>query len=281
MSRGNKNEPRSREQILYTHLMNLAIKRFKWSNLPEGLTSDILEQMLVTHGQMGAFKHGSLIKILPAHADNKLNLYGQPLSYRLYGMNGESHSVPAMNMVRLRNNPLGTSDKINLEILAERIDNIEQTQEVNLFQQCIPKIISTNRDGILTAKNIIKKIKEFSFVIMTREKGINGQIKQDDVIDTSAPYILDKLSDYENFYVNKAMTYLGLNNANVDKKERLITSEVDANNEQIGAILDMYYECRKEFCELCNEKFGTNITVEKREVDEQVHTDTPTNSEEQ
>ena len=115
---------------------------------------------------------------------------------------------------------------------------------------------------------------------MTREKGINGQIKQDDVIDTSAPYILDKLSDYENFYVNKAMTYLGLNNANVDKKERLITSEVDANNEQIGAILDMYYECRKEFCELCNEKFGTNISVEKREVDEQVHTDTSTDSEE-
>lgn len=282
MSRTDKNSPISREQIIYNHLLNLAIKRFKWDNLPEGLTSDILEQMLITYGQMGAFMDGSLLKILPAHADNKMNLYGQPVSYRLYGMNGETHSVSAMNMVRLRNNPVGSADTYNLQILAQRIDNIEQTQEVNLFQQCVPKIISTNRDGVLTAKNIIRKIKDFSFVVLTREKGINGQIKQDDVIDTSAPYILDKLCDYDNFYNNKAMTYLGLNNSNIDKKERLISDEVNSNNEQIEAILDMYFECRQEFCKLCNEKFSTNITVEKREVEEnkQIHTDSTTNNKE-
>ena len=280
MSRGNKNEPFSRENIIYNHFVNLAIKRFKWSNLPDGLTSDILEHMLITHGQLGAYMDRSLLKILPAHSSNRVNIYNEPTEYMLYAFNGETKNISAKEMVRLRNNPLGTGDKENLLILASRLDNIEQTQEVNLFQQCIPKIISTNRDGVLTAKNIIKKIKDFSFVILTRDKGINTQIKQDDVIDTSSPYILDKLSDYDNFYMNKTLTYLGINNSNTDKKERLITDEVNANNDHILSILDMYYECRKEFCELCNEKFGTNIQVEKREVDEQIHVDTTTDSEE-
>lgn len=280
MSRGNKNEPFSRENIIYNHFVNLAIKRFKWTNLPDGLTSDILEHMLITHGQLGAYMDRSLLKILPAHSSNRVNIYNEPTEYMIYAFNGETKNISAKEMVRLRNNPLGTGDKENLLILASRLDNIEQTQEVNLFQQSMPKIISTNRDGVLTAKNIIKKIKDFSFVILTRDKGINTQIKQDDVIDTSSPYILDKLSDYDNFYMNKTLTYLGINNSNTDKKERLITDEVNANNDHILSILDMYYECRKEFCELCNEKFGTNIQVEKREVDEQIHADTPTNSEE-
>lgn len=280
MSRGNKNEPFSRENIIYNHFVNLAIKRFKWSNLPDGLTSDILEHMLITHGQLGAYMDRSLLKILPAHSSNRVNIYNEPTEYMLYAFNGETKNISAKEMVRLRNNPLGTGDKENLLILASRLDNIEQTQEVNLFQQSMPKIISTNRDGVLTAKNIIKKIKDFSFVILTRDKGINTQIKQDDVIDTSSPYILDKLSDYDNFYMNKTLTYLGINNSNTDKKERLITDEVNANNDHILSILDMYYECRKEFCELCNEKFGTNIQVEKREVDEQIHANIRTDNEE-
>lgn len=280
MSRDVKNRPDSRETFLYNHFVNLAIKRFKWDNLPEGLTSDILEEMIITYGQLGAINDRGLIKILPAHGTNRVNIYNQPIGYMLYGMNGETHNVSSKEMVRLRNNPLGTPDKDNLLIFAKRLDNIEQTQEVNLFQQCMPKIIATNRDGILTAKNIIKKIKDFSFVILSRDKGINNQIRQDDVIDTSSPYLLDKLSDYDNYMVNKVMTYLGINNANIDKKERLISDEVNANNDQIQSILDMYFECRQEFCKLVNEKFGTNITVEKREVDEPPHADNPTDSEE-
>lgn len=275
----NKNAPVSRETIIYNHFVNLAIKRFKWSNLPDGLTSDILENMLITHGQLGAFMDRGLLKILPAHSSNKVNVYNEPISYMLYGFNGETKNISAKEMVRLRNNPLGTGDKENLLILASRLDNIEQTQEVNLFQQCIPKIITTNRDGVLTAKNIIKRIKDFSFVILTRDKGINTQIKADDVIDTSSPYLLDKLADYDNYYTNKTLTYLGINNSNTDKKERLITDEVNANNDHIFSILDMYFECRKEFCDNVNKQFGINIAVEKREVDEVYH-DNTTDSEE-
>lgn len=270
----------NREEELLSEYVNLAIKRFKWSNLPLGLTSDRLEEMLINHGLLGGFiNEVGLLTILPMHGISKVNVYNEFDSYRLEGFNGYQATKSADDVCRLKNNPTCSTDIDTLRIYAKRINDIEQTQDVNLFQMNIPKIIMTNRDGILTVKNIIKKLKDFKFVVYTRDKGINNQLKADDVLDTSAPYLLDKLSDYENFYRNKVLSFLAINNANTDKKERLIVDEVNANNDLLETILDMMYECRQEFCDEVKDKFGFDIKVEKRSVDNgKLHIDTTTDN---
>ena len=70
-----------------------------------------------------------------------------------------------------------------------------------------------------------------------------------------------------NSLMNELLTFLGINNNNTDKKERLLVDEVNANNEFILVNIEHMYEERKLACELINEKFGLNITVERREVD--------------
>ena len=268
----------NREDELFMEFLNLAIKRFKWTNLPMGLTSDKLEEMLITHGVLGGFIHEGNLIILPLHGVSKVNIYNEFIEYRLVGFNGFNINLPCEDVCRLKNNPMCSNDVDTLKIFAKRISDIEQTQEVNLFQMNIPKIISTTRDGVLTAKNIIKKIKDFKFVVYTREKGLQQQLKQEDVLDTSAPYLLDKLSDYENFYRNKVLSFLAINNANTDKKERLVVDEVNANNDLLNTILDMMYEERQEFCNEIKEKFNIDIRVEKRNVfDGKLHTNNTTN----
>lgn len=269
----------NREEELLQEFVNLAIKRFKWSNLPKGLTSDRLEEMLINYGMLGGFiNEVDLFTILPIQGNGKINIYNEHDEYRIFGFNGYNRTINSDDVCRLKNNPVGCNDIDTLMIYAKRINDIEQTQEVNLFQQNIPKIIATNRDGVLTAKNIIKKLKDFKLVIYTREKGINNQIKSDDILDTTAPFLLDKLSDYENFYRNKVLSFLAINNANTDKKERLIVDEVNANNDLLNTMLDMMYECRQEFCVEVKEKFNIDIKVEKREVNEQLHVDTTTDT---
>lgn len=276
----NKDTAINREDEILNEFINLAIKRFKWTNLPLGLTSDRLEEMLITHGILGGFiNEVGLLTILPAHGISKVNVYNEYDEYRLSGFNGYNKTVKSENMCRLKNNPVGSDDISTLQIYAKRINDIERTQEVNLFQQNIPKLIATNRDGVLTAKNIIKKLQDFKFVVFTKEKGINNQIKSDDVLDTSSPFLLDKLADYENFYRNKVLSFLAINNANTDKKERLIVDEVNANNDLLNTIMDMMFECRQEFCNEVNEKFGIDIKVEKRDVNEQLHVNTTTDTE--
>ena len=256
----------SREDLLLNEFLNLAINRFTWTNLPKGLTSERLEDMLICHGTLGAFVENEMLVILPMFGTKKVNIYNEHTDFHLFGFNGQTFTKSEEEIVKLKNNQLGTEDLSTLQIYAKKIDDIEQTQDVNLFQQTIPKLIGTNKDGILTAKNIMKQIKEHKFVIFTKSKGIENQIKKEEVLDNTAPFLLDKLSDYENFYRNKVLTFLGINNANTDKKERLITSEVDANNDYIQINLDLMYDMRKRFCMEVKEKFGIIINVEKRRV---------------
>lgn len=258
----------SRQDLLLDEFLNLAINRFTWDNLPKGLTSERLEEMLITYGTLGAFKdENDLLLILPLFGTNKVNIYNEHTDYRLVGFNGLEYTKSIDEIVKLKNNQLGTEDLSTLQLYAKKIDDIEQTQDVNLFQQCIPKIIGTTKDSILTAKNIIKQLKEHRFVIFTKAKGLEQQMKKEEILDNTVPFLLDKLSDYENFYRNKVLTFLGINNANTDKRERLITSEVEANNDYIQINLDLMLDMRKRFCVEVNAKFGINIKVEKRKVE--------------
>ena len=51
-------------------------------------------------------------------------------------------------------------------------------------------------------------------------------------------------------------TMIGINNANTEKKERLITAEVDANNEEVHALSDLWFDTISEGIEKTREMFG-------------------------
>jgi len=256
------------DYLLY-EFINLAINRFTWVNLPQGLTSEQMEFLLIHHGQLMCFNdkyYGTLF--LPCMGTSDINVYGLPTEYRVMGENGKyNKTVNIEDGVLIRNNPLGTSDIPTLEIFAKRIDDIEMTQDVNLFQQCMPKLILADEDSKLTAKNIIDKIRKFKFVIFGKSTLVNN-IKTSDVLDTSSPFILDKLQQQKVDLKNELLTYLGINNNNNIKKERMIVDEVNANNEYTAINLDLMFDLRERACKEINEKFGLNIKVEKREVDQ-------------
>jgi hypothetical protein len=73
----------------------------------------------------------------------------------------------------------------------------------------------------------------------------------------------DILSDLRK-YKDEFLTVIGINNANTDKKERLITDEVNANNEETHALADLWLEQLKECCEKVNAMFGLDISVDWR-----------------
>ena len=52
------------------------------------------------------------------------------------------------------------------------------------------------------------------------------------------------------------MTFLGVNNIMIDKKERLITDEANSNNELINLNLQSFLAPRQKACKQFNEKFG-------------------------
>ena len=259
----------SRYDYLLNEFINLAINRFTWENLPHGLTSEQLELLLISRGQLMFFQDdmkGNLI--LPCYPTTDINVYGLATEYRVNAENGKyDETVNIDDGVIIKNNPLAVADMPTLEIFAKRIDDVEMTQDVNLFQQCMPKLILADEDSKLTAKNIVDKIRKFKFVIFGKKSLVNN-ISTSDVLDTSSPYIIDKLQQQKFDLKNELLTYLGINNNNNIKKERMIVDEVNANNEYTSINLDLMFDLRKKACDEINSKFGFNIKVEKREVDQ-------------
>mgnify|MGYP002223823367 CR=1 FL=1 len=84
-------------------------------------------------------------------------------------------------------------------------------------------------------------------------------------ISTNAPYVADKLYQLKTQIWNEALTYLGISNLNIQKKERMITDEVQRN--QGGTIASRYSRlgARREAVDKINRMFGTDISVDYRE----------------
>lgn len=60
-------------------------------------------------------------------------------------------------------------------------------------------------------------------------------------------------------------TEVGIPNANTDKRERLITDEVNANNFETKSKCALWLENLQECAAACNEMFGTNVSVDWRD----------------
>ena len=252
------------EEIL-NRFLNLALNRFTWENLPCGLTSRKMEEFLIRHGKVMFYNDSNYgVMCLPCSGVGEINVYGEPTQLNVFGANGYNKVVDDEDGIIIRNNALGTNDINDLETFAYRLNEIELTMDLNLNAQKTPYIILCDEKERLTFKNILLQVRKFKYAIFGAKR-LNPQ--SIDVLNTKADYLIDKLQNQKRELMNELLTFLGINNHNVQKSERLLVDEVNANNDFILVNLDHMYDERKLACDLINEKFGLNIQVHKREVD--------------
>lgn len=249
---------------------NMALNRFRWSNLPNGMESRHIEQALFNEGQAVFFQNTDKTKpynflCLPCAPSNAQNVYGDPVHFNAIGVNEYFTNLSPMNCVRILDNDNVMPPATHILYYTYLMTQIDLTINMNLDQQKFPVIIGATKQNELTMKGLLKKYSNFEPNIMVDE--VLAKKLQDGegftTLNTQAPYLLDKLTDFKKVCENELLTFLGINNSNNDKKERLLTDEVNSNNSQITFVLEMAYKNRLEACRKINEKFGLNIKVEK------------------
>lgn len=253
-------------------LTELAISMFEWKNLPKTVDARYLELHLFETGCMVYFKDEVIGDLcLDCIVNGRLDVYGNPLLRRAYsGYNNYQKLLTYNNSVIIWNNYLHGNSILDVEMFARRLYNIDRIIDVNANAQKTPVLVVGNEKQRLTLLNLYKEYDgNAPFIFGDKNLDINA-LK---ALNTNAPYVCDKLYQLKTQIWNEALTYLGISNINIQKKERLITDEVTRN--QGGTIASRYsrLETRRQAVEKINEMFGTNIEVNYREDFQQVGDD--------
>lgn len=80
-------------------------------------------------------------------------------------------------------------------------------------------------------------------------------------------YIANDVQLLKQSIKNDFLTEVGLNNANTDKRERLIVDEVNANNDEVQANVQHWLDNIREGLRRANSLFGLNLSVKLRKFD--------------
>lgn len=247
----------------YNRLVELAISMFEWKNLPDSVDARFLELCLFVDGQAIFFYDEELGYLTLQNAMNGgFNVYRIPVNRRAYAVNGYNRELNEKNSVIIFNNYLHTNSQLDAVMFAKRLYNLDRAIDVNANAMKTPIIIKCDETQRLTMLNLYKQY-DGNEPYIFGDKSINTNAIQ--VFKTDAPYVADKLYQLKNQIWNEALTYLGISNINVQKKERLITDEVTRN--QGGTIASRYsrLNARRDACKQINDMFGLDIWCDYRE----------------
>jgi hypothetical protein len=254
-------------------LTELAISMFEWKNLPPSVDARYLELHLFETGCMVYFNDDVLGNIcLDCIANGRLGIYGDPILRRAYsGYNNYNALLKESNSVIVWNNYLHTNSILDVKMFARRLYVLDRIIDVNANAQKTPVLVQGTEKQRLTLINLYKEF-DGNAPFIFGDNNLDLNVLK--VLQTGAPYVCDKLYTLKTQYWNEALTYLGISNINIQKRERLITDEVTRN--QGGTIASRYsrLNSRREAARKINAMFGTNIQVNYREDFQQVDNDT-------
>lgn len=255
----------NRTYVQYVNrLTELAISMFEWTGLPESVDSRYIELHLFSNGCMVYFDDEVMGNLcLDCTYNGGLDVYGYPILRRAYSSyNGYNRLLKNSNSVIIWNNLLHIPSEADIRAYARRLWMLDRIIDVNANAQKTPILVQGNEKQRLSLVNLYKEYDGNAPVIFGDSSLNTEGLKS---ISTGAPYVADRIYELKTQIWNEALTYLGISNISIQKKERLITDEVTRN--QGGTVASRYsrLEARRQAVERINDMFGTNIKVNYRE----------------
>lgn len=245
----------------------LAISNFKYENMPIEIDTRFMEQKLYYNGSI-AFAYDSDLECfvcLPCTFTN-LDVYGNPKTLRLYGLNGyQKEFTNHVDSVLIYNNNLRLNSVDTVNFFASKLCEIDRTIDTNIFVQKTPLFIRTTENKLLSINQIIQQYENNNdYIKIDSGSGIGSDTFG--VFKTDSPFISDKLYELKLKYYNECLTYLGISNVSYQKKERLISDEVTREQGGIIANRNTRLQPREKAIKEINELFNLNIEVVYNEV---------------
>lgn len=269
-------------RLLERVLLELSMNRFDWQGLPDEVSVRWLEMALARNSLSVFYFDRDYDRFFAqmGAGSGQLNMIGDPTEFIVYGNPFGAKTLKATDVVPIWGNYLRTPDWDLITIYARRLAELDRTIEINGKNARLPKVLQYPENSKLTVDNFLRQIDQGNPALKLGDQFSVNDVVQ--VLDLGVdPAQILNLSVLRGRIWNEAMTLLGINNANQDKKERLVAAEVSGNDDMVTAIRATNLQARQQACEQINRMWPSlNVTVqyvneaEATEGDEAVEKDT-------
>ena len=247
-------------------LTEIALSRFEWNGLPDSCDERYLERALFFNGQAVYCRDEVMGDLtLKVTLGGRLGVYGLPVDYNGYGDNGYTIKLDPTNSVLIFNNYKRKPTFQVIQNYAMRLYELDRTIDVNCNAQKTPVLIVCDENERLSFENLYTQY-EGNRPVIFGKKGLS--VENFEVLKTDAPYVSDKLYNLKVNIFNEALTLLGISNVSIEKRERLVSDEINKAMGGTFANRMAYMSMREKAVEKINKMFGTNIEVVFREDEE-------------
>lgn len=238
---------------------------FDYKNLPDKLTTRIIEEALMFNNQLCLYKSNGLNEVVLArfvptsgydiyYLPNKVNvisLSGVPLATR----------IPYSDIVPVRDNMLDIIPFLPIRDYIDRLMTIERTLDINVELLRLPTLFTGDTKSITSLQTLFRKIKNFEpYAIVDKSIANSIQVSKLD-LNYDPTQIYELLERYRQLTLGS----IGIYGAD-KKRERLITAEIESTNDFVDIIYDEMYRERTTWVDLANKKWGLNIELIERYV---------------
>lgn len=277
-------------RVIWSNLdLNQNCNKYRWKNLPQGLTGWNLERMLYYYGALSGFKYNDQIYVLPFTPTKELNVYGYPTTIQPISFNGRTPDNSSKDFFgadfKVSTFIHGTSkdDKkacILLDSIPEAIGTFLPLNRYAQSQILINDIIETlkriNINIVVSNKKLVIQCEDEKQADVVRQELNTGYTADEPFIVCTSPTKLPNVSQSSDlqasdlFNVVKQYDSIRCQMSGIltksfgqDKKERVNSGELMGEKEQVNLIYDVGLYLRQLWAEDMNSIFNTNIEVEE------------------
>ena len=259
-------------QNIFYNLLNIAMYSFSIEGLPDSCNERFFKLNLIFNGYAALIKDPDLgylsLGVRPTVNSSQLNIYGEYPDVMAFGWNGFNKQYSNYmygtdnsdaEAVICRDNDLMYPIINILWVYAKRLTDTMRTLDVTARKLKTPYFITCDEAQKSSIKKILDDVDFNQDSIIANRSTMPNEfsVLQTGVQPESVRVLWEHYSNLE----SEIRTFLGINSAaNLDKKERLVVDEAQANDILTDINIEYRLKSYKQFCDTVNNLWGLNIS---------------------
>lgn len=258
-------------QVWFDLLYQIWLSRFVWENIDETCDAEMIEKSLCKHGEVCIFADSTdepLLMSLPYATITRYDAYGYPIKVQPYSPYTKTYKMIGRELFEIGfNNLERTGSYMLIEHYAMRLSNLQRQLDTNIQQQKSTSGFAIEseqqKDAIITA--LTNMTENIPFMVVDKKQfkknGVGEKTLAMENFKCEVPYIGDKLRVELNATLNEFLNTIGIENSNMDKRERVNSQETNGNIGILEICRNKDLLTRKKLCDKVNKKWGRNWDV--------------------